>query len=253
MSRPVANILLVALIAAGCSRPVSRDAGSSSAVGPPPTQAAPAPPDRVALIRDQHLPNVELVTHEGRKVRFYDDLVKGKVVAINFMYATCRGACLPATAHLVEVQQSLGVHMGRDITFLSISLEPKSDTPEVLKKYAQTHGVGPGWYFLTGKPEDIELLRRKLGAYELDPILDADRTQHAGIVVLGNEPKGRWKAISALSNPVRIRQAIERSILPPSQWRTGEAVLTEVPFELSEPSMTRVMPADLSRFPLASP
>jgi len=237
------DLILVAYVLSGMQTPAA----------PPEQRAAPArpgpgPPDRAALIREGHLPNVELITHEGRKVRFYDDLVKGKVVAINFMYATCRGACVPATAHLVEVQQSLGDRMGREVTFLSISLDPERDTPEVLREYAQAHDVGPGWYFLTGKPGDIELLRRKLGAYEIDPVLDADRTQHAGIVVLGNEPKARWKAISALSQPVRIRQAIERTILPPSQWRTGEAAVAEVPFEQSTASRMRVEPADLSRF-----
>ena len=79
-------------------------------------------PDRVAMTRDRHLPNVELVSHEGRRVRFYDDLVKGKVVAINFMFATCRKACPAATQNLAEVQDALGDRMGRDVTLLSIPL-----------------------------------------------------------------------------------------------------------------------------------
>ena len=79
--------------------------------------------------------------------------------------------------------------------------------------------------------------------------MDADRTQHIGIVILGNEPKGRWKAISALSKPVRIRQAIERTLLPPSQWPTGEAVVNEAPYEESEASRKRVEPADLASLP----
>jgi len=244
---PVASLaLLLVLIAAGCSD--HPDGGATQPAAP--RVAAPGPPDRVALIRDQHLPNVELTTHEGRKVRFYDDLVKGKVVAINFMFATCRKACPAATQNLVEVQDALGDRMGRDVTLLSITLDPERDTPEVLRGYAQAHGAKPGWYFLTGKRDDIELLRRKLGAYELDPILDADKTQHAGIVILGNEPRGRWKAIAALSKPVRIRQAIERTILPVTQWPTGEAVVNEAPYEESEASKRLVEPADLSRLPL---
>jgi len=207
--------LLLALIAAGCSgRPREQ-----------PAAAAPTPPDPVATIREQHLPNIELVTHEGRRVRFYDDLVKGRVVAINFMFATCRNACPESTQHLVEVQHALGDRMGRDVTFLSISL---------LRGYAEAHGAGPGWYFLTGKHDDIELLRHKLGAYELDPVIDADRTQHTGLVILGNEPAGRWKAITALGKPVRIRQAIERTILPVTEWPTGAAVVNEVPYEENE-------------------
>ena len=219
---PVATRLagLLALVAAGCS-------------GRPP-EPPPTPPNVVATIREQHLPNIELVTHEGRRVRFYDDLVKGKVVAINFMFATCRNACPESTQHLVEVQHALGDRMGRDVTFLSISLDAERDTPEVLRGYAEAHGAGPGWYFLTGKHDDIELLRHKLGAYELDPVIDADRTQHTGLVILGNEPAGRWKAITALGKPVRIRQAIERTILPVTEWPTGAAVVNEVPYEENE-------------------
>ena len=219
---PVATRLagLLALVAAGCS-------------GRPPERPR-TPPNPVATIREQHLPNIELVTHEGRRVRFYDDLVKGKVVAINFMFATCRNACPESTQHLVEVQHALGDRMGRDVTFLSISLDAERDTPEVLRGYAEAHGAGPGWYFLTGKHDDIELLRHKLGAYELDPVIDADRTQHTGLVILGNEPAGRWKAITALAKPVRIRQAIERTILPVTEWPTGAAVVNEVPYEENE-------------------
>ena len=87
--------LLLLLLAAACSP------------SPPEPAAAPAgaglgPPDPVAAIRQQHLPNIELTTHEGRRVRFYDDLVKGKVVAINFMFATCRLACPAATENPIE-------------------------------------------------------------------------------------------------------------------------------------------------------
>ena len=222
-------VLLLALIAGGCAR----------------SDSAPAPRDRVAAIRQEHLPNITLTTHEGRSVRFYDDLVKGKVVAINFMFTGCRIACPVTTPKLVEVQKMLGERTGRDVTFLSITLDPEHDTPNVLRAYAKAYGVGPGWYFLTGKENDIQQLRRKLGVYDLDPIIDADRTQHAGILVLGNEPSGRWKAVATLSKPVRIRQAIERTILPPDQWPTGPAVVSEAPYEVKE----RVEPVDLSGLP----
>jgi len=243
-------VLLLGLALAGCSPSAQDDAVSASESSVTPPGAIPGPPDRVALIRDEHLPNVELTTHEGRTVRFYDDLVKGKVVAINFMFATCRASCPDAIKHLLEVQQALGDRVGRDVTLLSISLDSERDTPEVLRAFAQAHGVGPGWYFLTGRHDDVELLRRKLGAYDLDPVVDADRTQHAGILILGNEPRGRWKAISALSKPVRIRQAIERTILPPSRWPTGAAVVNESPYEESEASRKLVEPADLSDLPI---
>src|SRR5262245_29770837 len=113
--------LLAALAAGGCS---GSDDESPAA---PSRSPAATPPDRVALIREEHLPNVELVTHEGRVVHFYDDLVKGRVVAINFMFSTCRNACPEATRHLLAVQQALGDSVGRDVSFLWISLERVRD------------------------------------------------------------------------------------------------------------------------------
>ena len=167
-------------------------------------------------------------------------------MAINFMFATCRAACPVSTQHLVEVQRALGARAGRDVTLLSISLDPAHDTPEVLRGYAEAHGVGPGWTFLTGSYEDVELLRHRLGVYDRDPVVDADRTQHAGLVVLGNEPAGRWTVVSALAHPVRIRQAIERTLLPPSAWITGAAAVNAVPYEESAASRLLVRPADVS-------
>src|SRR5881397_1400754 len=107
------------------------------------------------LIRRRHLPDVTLLTHRHEKVRFYENLVKDKKVVINFLYTRCRGICVPVTANLVRVQKLLGDRVGRDIFFYSITLKPEEDTPEGLAKFAEMHGVGPGWLFLTGKPADI--------------------------------------------------------------------------------------------------
>ncbi len=244
-ARGLTLVLLVALMASACSE---RPAWSPKWRAEQPAASvttAPHPRDRVAAIRQEHLPNTTLTTHEGRSVRFYDDLVKGKVVGINFMFTTCRIACPVTTLYLAEAQKLLGERAGRDITFLSISLDPEHDTPKVLDAYAKAYGAGPGWYFLTGKQNDIEGLRRKLGVYDLDPVVDADRTQHAGIFVLGNEPRGRWKAVSGLSKPVRIRQAIERTILPPHEWPRGATVVNEAPYVVREV----VEPVDLSALP----
>src|SRR5262249_20230533 len=211
MSLPAALLtLLLALTVASSS------AGEGGSSPPRPTadpgRAVSSPPDRAALIREQHLPNVELITHEGRTVRFYDDLVKGKVVAINFMFTRCARLCPTTTAKLITVQAELGERVGRDVFMYSITLDPTNDTPAVLNRYAQAFGAKPGWTFLTGKAEDITMLRRKLGVYDRDPLIDADLTKHSGLVVLGNEPRGRWRAIAALAEPVRIRQFIERTI-----------------------------------------
>jgi protein SCO1/2 len=156
-------------------------------------RALPAPTPRERIQR-RHLPNVELVTHEGRKVRFYDDLVKDKKVVINMMYATCEGVCVPVTTNLARVQRLLGDRVGRDIFFYSVSLKSQEDTPEVLRAYAEMHQVGPGWSFLTGKPADVERLRRALGFEYDDPVEDAETSNHVGMLRYGNEPMMYWAA-----------------------------------------------------------
>ena len=90
-------------------------------------------------------PNVTLYTHEGQAVTFYDDLIRGKVVAINMMYADCEGICPVTTSNLVRVQELLGARVGRDVFMYSLTLQPELDTPPRLKEYAAMHGVKPGW------------------------------------------------------------------------------------------------------------
>src|SRR5215471_13793450 len=109
--------------------------------------------------------NVELTTQYGNKVRFYDDLLKDKIVVIELFYSSCTDRCPLETARLAQVQKMLGDRVGKDIFFYSISIDPKHDTPKVLKEYAAKYHVGPGWTFLTGKAADIELISKKLGLY----------------------------------------------------------------------------------------
>ena len=158
--------------------------------------------------RNRHLPNVVLTTHEGKKVRFYDDLMKDKIVVINMMYATCEGVCPRITTNLQKVQKLLGDRVGRDIFFYSITLRPEKDTPQVLKGHVAMHKIQPGWLFLTGTPADIELLRRKLGYVDPDPKVDADRSNHIGNVRYGNEALMLWAAAPGLSKASAIAESI---------------------------------------------
>jgi protein SCO1 len=143
-------------------------------------------------------PNVELITQNGDKVRFYDDLIKGKVVAIDLIYTTCKYNCPLETARLVQLQKLLGDRMGKDIFFYSITIEPEHDTPAVLKEYAEKYHVGPGWLFLTGKLEDIKLISHKLGLDSLPSADDPDG--HTPHLLIGNEATGLWMRNSALDN-----------------------------------------------------
>lgn len=168
----------------------------------------PGPASARDAIRARYFPNVVLHTHENREVRFYDDLVKDKIVVINFMYAKCDGVCPGITTNLVRVQRLLRDQVGREIFMYSITLKPEQDTPAVLATYVDMHGVGPGWSFLTGEPGDIELLRRKLGFVSPDPTVDADKSEHIGNIRYGNEPRTLWAACPGLADPEWIVESI---------------------------------------------
>ena len=165
-------------------------------------------------IKQRYFPDVVLYTHEGKRVRFYEDLIKGKIVTINVMYATCKGVCPGITANLVKVQRLLGKRVGREVFMYSITLEPERDTPEVLNNYVKNYGIGPGWTYLTGKAEDIELLRRKLGFTNPNPQVDKDTSQHIGNLRYGNEPLMLWAACPGLANPKWIYESLSWVITP---------------------------------------
>src|ERR1044071_3480654 len=135
----------------------------------------------------QLIPNVALRTHEGKDVRFYDDLIKGRQVIINMMYAHCEGFCPMITSRLVEIHKDFGARMGRDLFMYSITLKPEEDDPAALKEFADMHhALLPGWQFLTGAPFDIETLRFAL--FRHDHIkLDLDLQVHAGRLRIIND------------------------------------------------------------------
>lgn len=164
------------------------------------------PRERLA---ERSFPNVTLTTHEGRKVKFYDDLLKDKIVLINFMYVKCEGICPGTTANLVKVQKLLGDRVGKDIFMYSITLKPEEDTPQKLAAYARAYKVGPGWQFLTGDPKDVELLRQKLGFIDRDPGRDINKSNHIGMLRWGNEPHTLWAGCPALLAPTKIVKEIE--------------------------------------------
>lgn len=159
-------------------------------------------------IRQRHFPNVLLTAHTGKKVRFYDDLIKNKIVVINFMYVRCENVCPGITANLVKLQKLLGPKLGRDIFMYSFTLKPEEDSPAVLRRYANAYRVKKGWTFFTGTPDDMELLRRSLGFTDPDPRLDADKSNHIGNIRYGNEPLQLWGSCPGLSKPSWMAESI---------------------------------------------
>jgi protein SCO1/2 len=160
------------------------------------------------VIRERYFPDVVLTTQDNRKVRLYDDLIKDKVMLINFMYSSCDRICPRVTQNLVRVQRLLADRMARNIFFYSFTLDPKHDTPAVLKDYAAMHHVGPGWSFLTGSAKDLEMLRRRLGFTDPDPERDRDRETHIGNVRYGNEARLLWGACPGMSRAEFIVESL---------------------------------------------
>jgi protein SCO1/2 len=163
-----------------------------------------------------YFPNTELMTQDGKKVHFYDDLIKGKIVAINLIYTNCEYSCPLETARLAQVQKMLGERVGKDIFFYSISIDPVRDTPAALKAYAEKFHAGPGWVFLTGKKEEIDELSKKLGLYS-DPSVNKDG--HLPHLLIGNEANGQWLRDSATDNPRFLTNLIGNFV---DTWKNHE-------------------------------
>ena len=123
----------------------------------------------------------------------------------------------------MQVQRELGELVGERVHMLSITLDPEVDDSRRLAEYAEAYGAGPGWTFLTGDHGEIELLRHKLGAYDPDPVIDADKTQHAGLVIYGSERLGRWAGVPGMLQPHRIARAVRRTLEAEDRLRAALA------------------------------
>jgi len=200
--------------------PLAAGALSTTAAATEPHKWAPVTQESARKrIQERNLPNIPLITHEGKRVLFYDDLVKDKVVTLNFFFSHCDEICPLVTSNLAKVQKLLGDQVGRDIHMYSFTLKPEEDTVEAIRNYRTSFGAGPGWTFLTAKPEDMEKLRRAIGFTYPDPAIDKDKTQHIGNVRFGNEPLMYWSACPGMAHPKFMAETLEWMIHP-DQSRT---------------------------------
>ncbi|MES2037090.1 MAG: SCO family protein [Pseudomonadota bacterium] len=151
----------------------------------------------------RYFPNLPLQTQDGKTVHFFDDVMKDKVVLINFIFTTCPGICSPMTANLAKVQPLLDPR----VQMVSITVDPDTDTPKVLKDFANKFKVRPGWLFLTGSSENISAVAKKLGGS------GEDKDAHSGILLAGNVQTGDWKKIYATARPEDIALAVGK-LLP---------------------------------------
>jgi protein SCO1 len=157
--------------------------------------AAPVLPPAAGPVSPAHkyFSDVELVDQDGRRHRFYSDLLQGKTVVVAAFLTSCTTSCPILAERMAAVQERLGDRLGKDVYLLSFSVDPQTDTPARLKEYAERVGARPGWFFLTGSKTNLDWALYKLGAYT-EPA-----EAHSNLLILGNEPAGEWKKVFGLA------------------------------------------------------
>ena len=178
--------------------------GSAQAQDHPPHHKHNAPPAEVSSEQPakMNIPDVEVLDQNGRKIRFYTDLVKGQTVVINYIFTTCTTICPPLGATFARVQKELGDKVGRDVRFISISVDPATDTPERLKAWGAKFHAGDGWTFVTGNKPQVDELLRALGASS------ARREDHSPTVLIGNDAQGNWTRTYGLAKTSQLVEII---------------------------------------------
>lgn len=139
--------------------------------------------------------DVPLVDQSGRTVRFYSDLLKGRVVVIHSFYTTCGSVCPVILRNMAEIQEAFSDRLGRDLYLLSITVDPAHDTPERLRATAARLRARPGWFFLTGSQANVDRVLYRLGFY-----VEA-RDDHSTLVIVGSERRGHWRKVFGFADP----------------------------------------------------
>ena len=152
---------------------------------------------------ERYFTDVELIDQDGRKLRFYSDVLKNKILAINTFFTTCTNICPPMNRNFEKMQDALGDRLGKDVFLVSITVDPETDTPIRLKEYGRRFHARPGWIFLTGKKENVDWALYKLGQYV------ETKDNHTSIFIIGNEPKGLWKKAFGLAKAEELIRILE--------------------------------------------
>ena len=152
---------------------------------------------------EKYFSDVELIDQDGKKYRFYSDILKNKVVAINTFFTTCTNICPPMNRNFEKMQEALGDRLGKDVFLISITVDPETDTPPRLKEYGRRFHARPGWLFLTGKKKNVDWALYKLGQYV------ETKDAHTNIFIIGNEPKGLWKKAFGLAKAEELIRILD--------------------------------------------
>jgi cytochrome oxidase Cu insertion factor (SCO1/SenC/PrrC family) len=151
------------------------------------------------------LPDVPLLNQDGEKIRFYSDLIKGKVFVISFVFTTCTYICPMQGESLSRIQAVIGERLGKDVNLIAVSSDPGADTPARLKAWGAQFGAKPGWTLVTGEKAEIDKVALALtGA-------PASRGEHAPLVFIGSDAKGTWVRTYGLAGPAMFTRLIEEA------------------------------------------
>lgn len=161
----------------------------------------------------EYFTNIELIDQNGQRLAFYDDVLKGNIVVISFIFTNCQGACPLMTRNLTMIRDMLPSNVRDEIQFISISLDPVRDTPTAMKEFAQTHDADQErWLWLTGQPDNVNLITKKLGSYTDE--LEA----HTTTLIAANVRDAHWTKIAPNVPPrgvvERLRMLVEENAAP---------------------------------------
>lgn len=205
--------LLVGILAAGAAGAHSGEDHSGA------EQAAPeaAPQDDKRAVRLQPLPDLTLVDRSGAELRFVSEVLGDDIVVMDFIYTSCTTACPVLTAILKQVKNKLGSRVGDDVAMVSLTVDPVTDTPERLGRYAVEHGAGANWRFLTGPKARVDGLLEKLGAYT------PDFEDHPVSIMVGDARRNVWYRFFGFTAPSNVLAAVEKLTRARDQAQTAAA------------------------------
>ncbi len=190
------GLVTLAIQPAGAHDGEKHSGGTGPEIGAP-IVITPMDPAAEAKAR-RYFTDLPVVTQDGETLRFFSDILKDRVVVVTLFYTECTDMCPITNQKLAQVQDLLGDAMGRDYFFVSVTLDPETDTPEVLKQYAENFDAGKGWYFLTGRKDDIKTITRRLGQ------TDDNIATHNPYFMLGNVPRAHWSRLPPNQPPESI-------------------------------------------------
>jgi len=199
---PPAKIVQLLDGLSAAAAPAATTTPAAGAAAAPAAQSVPAKQPHESAAH-HYFTDVELIDQDGRPQRLYSDLLAGKTVVVDSFFSSCTGSCPAVAATLARIQAALGDRLGRDVVLLSLSVDPQTDTPARLKEYAARLGARPGWYFLTGSKQNVDLALRKLGQYS------ERKEDHTNLLIVGNERTGLWKKVFGLAKPEEILAIVQ--------------------------------------------